>query len=676
MIPGSWSLKTRIALQVALVVATLAVALAAYLPARLDAVSRGWAASRVLGIGRVLASASEAPLDFEDPRGAAALLETLESTRGAVGAVVLASDGRALARWGREPAGQLAALGGEAAELVDGVLRVRVPIATRAGRVGALVLDVTITELAERRAETRRILGVALGIALLAGVVGAAAVGAITARPLQRMTAVARRIAAGDLAAFANLERSGGAETRALSAALDVMLQRLLVQQAQLATRSQEIEGLNAQLEARVATRTEELERTNRTLAVRLEELRRTQQQLIVADRRVSLGQLAAGVAHEINNPLAYVMSNLAEVQRGLGDTLGTLEDGGPAAAGALHTLRELARAVRDALDGAERVRHIVKGLKSFSRTDDDERAPLDPSEPLAAAIEMAGHQIRPRAALEKDLGPLPRVEANAVRLSQVFLNLLVNAAQALPEGQASRQRIRVATRTAADGFAEIEVSDTGAGIAPEHLPRIFDPFFTTKPVGEGTGLGLSICQGIVTGLSGRIDVESEPGRGTTFRVRLPPSSAARLAAPALAPVVPPAASPEPRAAEPGDHARRRVLVIDDEPLLHSALRRLLLPDHDVEAHADARRALDRLRAGERFDAILCDLMMPGMDGIGFHEALVEIAPEQAARLVFMTGGAHTERTRRFLDSERRPVLEKPIDPDRLRRIVDAPSHG
>jgi signal transduction histidine kinase len=475
-------------------------------------------------MGRLLASAAEAPLDFEDRTGAATVLAGLGDTPGAVGARLLAPDGRTLAAWGRPPEGELADLGSEAVELVDGTVRVRVPVATRAGGLGALVVDLADDELGARRAETGRVLAVALGLALLAGILAAGGVGAVTARPLQRMTAVARRIAAGDARAWADLERGGGAEAQALADALDTMLQQLMVHQEQLAARARDIEGLNAELEARVAARTAELERANGALAERLEELRRAQEQLIVADRRVTLGRLAAGVAHEINNPLAYMTSNLELLETELSALRLTLDDGGHPAT--LARLTELVEAVQDTRHGAERVRYIVKGLKTFSRGDDDERSLIDPAEPLDAALEMARHEIRGRAQLDTALGPLPRVRANAIRLSQVFLNLLVNAAQAVAPGEPGRNRIAVSSRTAEDGWAEVAVSDTGAGIAPEQLARIFEPFFTTKRAGEGTGLGLTICHEIVSRLGGRLEVESRVGVGTTFVVRLPPAGA------------------------------------------------------------------------------------------------------------------------------------------------------
>jgi CheY-like chemotaxis protein len=215
---------------------------------------------------------------------------------------------------------------------------------------------------------------------------------------------------------------------------------------------------------------------------------------------------------------------------------------------------------------------------------------------------------------------------------------------------------VRVATRTAPDGWAVVEVTDTGSGIAPEARARIFEPFFTTKPLGQGTGLGLSVCHGIVSGLGGRIEVESEPGRGSTFRVLLPPAAAG---------AAPPAAPPRPRP----DGARARLLVVDDEQLIGSTIRRLLSA-HEVVALTDPREALARLTDGEHFDLVLCDLMMPQLSGMELYDAVAAARPEVARRMVFMTGGAFTERARQFLERTGHPQLAKPFAPQDLRDQV------
>jgi PAS domain S-box-containing protein len=237
------------------------------------------------------------------------------------------------------------------------------------------------------------------------------------------------------------------------------------------------------------------------------------QKQLMLVDRMMSVGTLAAGVAHEINNPLSFVIANIdltREELRGLAAPPST------ARVGALEEM------LRDARVGAERVRKIVLGLKTFSRTDDELRAIVDLKPALDMAVSMVFSEIRHRANLVKEYGPSPLVDADEARLGQVFVNLLVNAAQAIPEGKMEANAIRIVTSTDADGGAVIEVHDTGVGIPQAILPRIFDPFFTTKAVGVGTGLGLSICHNIVTSLGGQISVTSDAGRGSTFRVRLP----------------------------------------------------------------------------------------------------------------------------------------------------------
>jgi CheY-like chemotaxis protein len=309
-------------------------------------------------------------------------------------------------------------------------------------------------------------------------------------------------------------------------------------------------------------------------------------------------------------------------------------------------------------------VRGIVRDLKLFSRVEQHRPRPVDVRAAIEAAAGMATNEVRHRARLVLDLAPVMPVWGDEGRLAQLFLNLLVNAAQAIPEGAAHEHEIRVTARLAEGDWAGIEVTDTGKGIAPEHVAKIFDPFFTTKPEGVGTGLGLSICQGIVSDLGGRMEVTSAPGKGTTFRVMLPPSS---LAATATRPPPEPARG----VAKP---KRGSVLAIDDEPLILRVIASLLATEHDVVCEPRADGALDRIRRGERFDAILCDLMMPDVTGMDLYAALLEIAPKQAQLVIFLTGGAFTARARAFLDRVPNATIEKPFDAasllSRVRQIV------
>ena len=208
-----------------------------------------------------------------------------------------------------------------------------------------------------------------------------------------------------------------------------------------------------------------------------------------------------------------------------------------------------------------------------------------------------------------------------------------------------------------------VEVRDTGVGIAPQVRGRIFEPFFTTKPVGVGTGLGLAICHGIVTSLGGALTVESEVGRGSVFRVELPAAARASSEAPFAA------ASPA-KPASAKSTSRRRILVVDDEPVVCFSLERLLSSEGEVVAVTSAREGLAHIERGERFDVILCDLMMPEMDAPAMHEALAKSAPAQAERMVFVTGGAFTVRARDFLARVPNPRLSKPFDVDALLELV------
>ena len=255
---------------------------------------------------------------------------------------------------------------------------------------------------------------------------------------------------------------------------------------------------------------------------------------LAQSDRMIAVGTLAAGVAHEINNPLAYLKANLdLALSRRLPALAADLDaistDGGDDESAALERARTAVAQLREMLllaqDGAERVRTIVQDLRTFSR-DDEPLFPVDPRRVLDASLNLAGSDLRPRARVERRYDDVPPVRCSEARLGQVFLNLLVNAAHAIREGDPLRQRIVVATFTDGEGRACISVSDTGVGMSPEVLSRIWDPFFTTRASGEGTGLGLWVCQRIVNQLGGTIEVTSQLGEGTTFVVRLPPGDA------------------------------------------------------------------------------------------------------------------------------------------------------
>jgi PAS domain S-box-containing protein len=389
-------------------------------------------------------------------------------------------------------------------------------------------------------------------------------------------------------------------------------------------------------------------------------ERKRLRAQLLMSDRMASLGTLAAGIAHEINNPLAYVIGNL----EAMNETLGGLDRAGADRAGAERAgadRAEFGAQVRDARDGAERVRKIVAGLRSFSRSEAETHAPIALPGVIDAAIRLTANELRHRAQLVRELGPVPLVVGNDGRLTQVFINLLVNAAHAIPEGRSSEHRITIRTRTDDAGRAAIEVEDTGMGIPADLQSRVFDPFFTTKGIGEGTGLGLSICHGIVTSHGGQISIDSAPGRGTIVRVALP----AAPDQPAALPTTADPADPDPPAPR-----RARIMLVDDEPLVANSIMRLLRRDYDVTIARCGQEAIDHIARGLRFDAIVSDVMMPNMTGIELLEELRRVAPDQADRLIFLSGGAFTVQTRERLDAIGAPQLEKPVTAGELRSCV------
>ena len=363
-----------------------------------------------------------------------------------------------------------------------------------------------------------------------------------------------------------------------------------------------------------------------------------TAARVVFSDRMVAIGTLAGGVAHEINNPLAIISANVMLVSDGAD----------------LSLLDEAQRAV-------DRIRSIVRGLSAFSRSTDDQRRSIALARVLDLAISLTGGAIRHRARIVTELEPVPWVRADEARLGQVFINLLVNAMEAIPEGNPHQHEVRIRTRTDAAGWAIVEFSDTGDGIASDVQPRVFDPFFTTKPVGQGTGLGLSICHGIVRSLGGDLTFRTLRGQGTTFSVALPPSETPAMHAPPTAPV-----------ATVGIR-RGAILIVDDEVLFASSLRRLLAAEHDVTIAASGRDALELIQRDDvRFDVILCDLMMPEMTGAELHAALDEVNPALTERMIFITGGAFSPASQAFLDRVPNRCFEKPCDIGLLRAAVRA----
>ncbi|HTO96394.1 MAG TPA: ATP-binding protein [Myxococcales bacterium] len=384
-----------------------------------------------------------------------------------------------------------------------------------------------------------------------------------------------------------------------------------------------------------------------------ISERKRIEAGLARADRMVSMGTLAAGVAHEINNPLVYVTLGLELIERELSSFRARSQP--PDA----QEWERVCKLCAEALDGAERVRSIVRDLHTFSRGEEERTGPVDVEKVLDSSIHVAMSHIRPRARLLRDFHPLLPVLADESRLGQVFLNLLINAAQAIPEGDPEKNSIVVRTRQGPGREAIVEVEDTGVGIEPWKMKSIFEPFWTDKPFGVGTGLGLSIVHNIVTGLGGDIQVRSEPGRGSTFRVTFPVQSR------------PPPASLQPAAPAQAQGGRRpRVLLVDDEAHLGLTLKVGLRDEAEVVPVRSGREAIRTLLADDGFDLVLCDLMMPDLTGMDVFEQVGAERPSLRDRFVFMTGGAVTERARKFLEQVPTQRLDKPFRLEQVEALL------
>jgi two-component system cell cycle sensor histidine kinase/response regulator CckA len=396
-------------------------------------------------------------------------------------------------------------------------------------------------------------------------------------------------------------------------------------------------------------------------------ESRRLQTHIIRDDRIRAMGTMAASVAHEINNPLTYVLGGLeeatTEVESLAAELAAAGADADAAAAAALRALGRLREQLAPALAGTRRIREVTHQLSTFTRPDDEHLAPVDVATAVRSVLKLVGKEIEARARLVEEVGVSAVVLANEARLVQVFVNLLMNAWQALPTSDPARHVIGVRTAVQGDD-ALIEIWDSGPGIPPHLREQIFEPFITTKDVGMGTGLGLFVCRNIIDALHGRITVDEAPGGGALFRVVLPRTTQT-ASAPAPAP---------PIEAGPRSGVRRpRILIIDDDAMVaHALAARLSAELFDVRTVLDARRGLEIILGDDDLDLVYCDLMMKGFTGIDLHRSLQREAPQRLSRVVFMTGGAFTGEAQSFLDQQLPDAfVQKPFDivADARRRV-------
>jgi len=371
---------------------------------------------------------------------------------------------------------------------------------------------------------------------------------------------------------------------------------------------------------------------------------KRLQDRVAHSERMATVGTLAAGVAHEINNPLTWVIGNLDAIEREL-EALGIEKKGDG---------EQLFTMVSEAQQGADQVRRIVRDLLTYSRSHPERLEEVEVESALDIAVNVATNQFKYRALLVRKYERVPYVVADESRLTQVFVNLIVNAAQAIPERRTREGLIEVRTSLDPDGRVRIEVIDNGLGIPEEVRARIFDPFYTTKPVGVGTGLGLSISTNIVESFHGEIEIESTEGEGTRVSVLLP--------------TAPEGSGNYSHAAEANE--RFRVLVIDREGVLGRPISRILSADCDVVSLRNGREALSIVAGGERVDAILCDVDITDMRGMDFFRHVQTIAPEFARRVAFIAG-ADFDDAREFLERTGLPHIDKPIDAATLRELVE-----
>jgi PAS domain S-box-containing protein len=387
--------------------------------------------------------------------------------------------------------------------------------------------------------------------------------------------------------------------------------------------------------------------------------LKESEAHLVRSSRLAAIGHIAAGIAHEVNNPAASTLTNLELLQVELSRLLEEVERPKPSAETLLAAVKSFAgeamESVRDSLEGIQRIAFTVKGLRGFTRIDEDDVDNVDLNEVVRAACNLVKHQIRHIAHVECDLNATDRLPASRGRLIQVVLNLLLNAAQAIEEGGGGQ--ISVLTTSTSDGVL-LRVQDDGPGIPPEVAELIFEPFFTTKGADRGTGLGLSVCADIVHRHGGTLRLGRGKLRGACFEAMIPLMTG-------LTPREKPVLS-----SAPTNEVCLRILVVDDEVNLVRAYRRLLGRRHNVVAAYGGDEALAILAHDRAFDLILCDVMMPGTDGVAVYEALQREHPELLEHTVFSSGGPTSARARQFLHQPGVIFLEKPIASEALLQFI------
>lgn len=411
-----------------------------------------------------------------------------------------------------------------------------------------------------------------------------------------------------------------------------------------------------AEYEQLIATRTIKLDETQALLIKEIAERTRIEEELRRAEKMHALGRLAAGLGHEINNPLSYVTfsaeSAMVEIH--------TL-----VASDTRHSLEQHLDAI---LAGTSRIADIVHGIRLMTHPTVMTADAVDITQAVDTALDTMRPQLGDEIELVTAMAAKLHVWCKRAELEHVIENLLKNAIHALEDTDRPVRRICVSCRRSHDDrSAVIEIADTGCGIHPDDLPKVFDPFFTTKPVGMGTGLGLARCHAIITGFDGDIRVTSELHRGTVFTVILPLMPAKKdVASDARACASMPANT---HVEHDDGEVKGRVLIIDDEPLIRRVVRHALKA-HDVVEASDGRDALRRCQS-EFFDVILCDIMMPDVSGPEFYKLLQAQVPGAEASIVFFTAGSTEQTVHDFLDEVPNECLEKPIQRRRLQQNVN-----